>query len=60
MLFRAIFNKDGGTLRTMDLDAFRDEAKAAFAAEGHELDARIVAGSEVEGNSRTPRNRMRT
>lgn len=49
MLFRAIFNKDGGTLRTMDLEAFRDEAKAAFEAQGHKLDARIVAGSEVEG-----------
>lgn len=46
--FRAIFNKDGGTLRTMDLEAFRAEAEAVFARQGHRLEARIVAGAEVE------------
>lgn len=48
MRFRAILNKDGGTLRTMDLDAFCAEAKVLFAREGHELECRAVSGGDVE------------
>lgn len=48
MQFRAIFNRDGGTLRTMDLDALAQEAIASFAAEGHELVPEMVAGRDVE------------
>lgn len=48
MRFRAILNKDGGTLRSMDLDAFCQHAEALFAAEGHELDCRVTAGAKVE------------
>ncbi|MBJ3783263.1 diacylglycerol/lipid kinase family protein [Devosia sediminis] len=52
MKIRAILNRDGGTLRTMDLDAFCTRAKEIFAAEGHELDCRVVAGKSVEAELR--------
>ncbi len=48
MRFRAILNKDGGTLRTMDLDAFCQRAEAVFVAEGHDLQWRIIGGDDVE------------
>lgn len=44
----AVLNRDGGTLRTMDLDAFCAGAVATFARHGHELECRTVAGSEVK------------
>ena len=44
----AILNRDGGTLRTMDLDALCNQAIAIFAGHGHVLDCRIVAGAAVE------------
>ena len=43
----AVLNRDGGTLRTMDLDAFSAGAVATFARHGHELECRVVAGSAV-------------
>jgi diacylglycerol kinase family enzyme len=43
----AVLNRDGGTLRTMDLAAFCATAIAIFARHGHELDCRIVPGREV-------------
>jgi diacylglycerol kinase family enzyme len=48
MLFRAILNKDGGTLRSMDLDEFTRHAQEMFSAEGHELECRVIAGEDVE------------
>lgn len=48
MQFRAILNRDGGTLRTMDLDAFCAEAQAIFTQEGHALDCRVIGGDQVE------------
>ncbi|MET3899897.1 diacylglycerol kinase family enzyme [Devosia sp. UYZn731] len=48
MRFVAILNRDGGTLRTMDLDAFCLQAKAIFEQHGHELDCRLVKGKRVE------------
>ena len=48
MRFIAILNRDGGTLRTMDLDAFCVQAKAIFEQHGHELDCRLVKGKRVE------------
>jgi diacylglycerol kinase family enzyme len=48
----AILNRDGGTLRTMDLEAFCGQAKQIFAGHGHELDCRIVAGRAVEAELR--------
>jgi len=49
---RAILNKDGGTLRTMDLEAFARDAEAVFAREGHTLDTKIVPGKSVEAELR--------
>ena len=44
----AILNRDGGTFRTMDMDAFCAKAVAVFAAAGHTLEARVVTGSALE------------
>lgn len=43
----AILNRDSGTLRTMDIPAFCEEAIAAFAEAGHELQCRVVSGKQV-------------
>lgn len=48
MRFRAILNRDGGTLRTTDLDALRQRAEEIFRDAGDELDCRIVDGGRVE------------
>lgn len=48
MRFIAVLNRDGGTLRTMDLDDFCAMARDVFERRGHELDCRTVAGNEVE------------
>ncbi|MBX3532219.1 MAG: diacylglycerol kinase family lipid kinase [Rhizobiaceae bacterium] len=47
MRFLAILNRDGGTLRTLDLDAFEARARDIFRAEGHELRVERVAGREI-------------
>lgn len=47
MRVAAIFNRDSGTLRTMDLGAFCAEAVAVFAEAGHELQCHIVSGHDV-------------
>ncbi|KRA50487.1 diacylglycerol/lipid kinase family protein [Devosia sp. Root635] len=44
----AVLNRDGGTLRTMDLAAFSAGAVETFARHGHELECRVVAGGDVE------------
>lgn len=44
----AVLNRDGGTLRTMDLKAFGAGATAVFDRHGHRLECQIVPGSEVE------------
>lgn len=43
----AILNRDAGTLRTTDLEAYRASFKSAFSTKGHEVDCRIVAGADV-------------
>jgi diacylglycerol kinase family enzyme len=43
----AVLNKDAGTLRTMDLEAYVSLLETAFAAEGHQVDCRVVAGRDV-------------
>lgn len=48
MHFIAVLNRDGGTLRTMDLDAFCDTARQVFERRGHTLDCQVVAGDAVE------------
>lgn len=58
MRFLAVLNKDGGTLKTTDLEAFSDRTRAALAAKGHEIDIKIVKGPEIvkalEKAARTP------
>ncbi|KFC62526.1 Transcription regulator (Contains diacylglycerol kinase catalytic domain) [Devosia sp. LC5] len=44
----AILNRDGGTLRTMDLAALAGQAVEIFRRNGHDLECRIVAGRNVE------------
>jgi len=43
----AVLNRDGGTLRTMDLDAFCAGAVEIFTRHGHQLDCKVVSGREV-------------
>ncbi|HET8535178.1 MAG TPA: diacylglycerol kinase family protein [Sphingomicrobium sp.] len=47
MRFLAVLNKDGGTLRTTDLNALSGRMKAALEGNGHTLEIRIVSGKEV-------------
>lgn len=42
-----MFNRDGGTFRTTDIAAFSARAVELFEAHGHELETRVVAGSEI-------------
>ena len=44
----AVLNRDGGTLRTIDLDELCAQAKAAFERHGHTIECRIVQGDAVE------------
>lgn len=43
----AIFNRDGGTFRTTDLDAYCDHARKVFSEAGHEIDCRLVSGKDI-------------
>ncbi|ODT82802.1 MAG: hypothetical protein ABS76_07040 [Pelagibacterium sp. SCN 64-44] len=47
MQFRAILNRDGGTLRSMDLDDFCRRAQALFEEAGHRLDCHVIGGDAV-------------
>lgn len=49
MNIHAVFNRDGGTFRTMDLDAFCAEATAIFKENGHELHCDAVPGRHIAG-----------
>jgi diacylglycerol kinase family enzyme len=44
MRFVGVFNRDGGTFRTTDMDAFAARAVEIFRDHGHEFEPRIVAG----------------
>ncbi len=43
----AIFNRDGGTFRTTDLDAYCDHARKVFTDAGHEIECRLVSGKDI-------------
>jgi diacylglycerol kinase family enzyme len=43
----AILNRDAGTLRTTNLEAYVTAFEAAFAAKGHEVVCRVVDGRDV-------------
>jgi diacylglycerol kinase family enzyme len=47
MRYIGIFNRDGGTFRTMDLNAFAAKAAATFTAHGHSLESRVIAGRDL-------------
>lgn len=47
MHFVAVFNRDGGTFRTLDIEAFAKRAEAIFVARGHSLACRIVPGRDL-------------
>jgi len=42
-----VFNRDGGTFKTTDMDAFAGRAREIFAAHGHDLDVRVVDGESL-------------
>jgi diacylglycerol kinase family enzyme len=42
-----VLNRDGGALKTTDLDALATRAAGIFRAQGHELEVRVVGGSEL-------------
>lgn len=44
MRFIAVLNSDGGTLRTMDLDAFAARLRDRLGEAGHTVDVRVVEG----------------
>lgn len=52
MKLRAFLNRDGGTFRTTDMEAFAGRMRQAFAASGHEIAVAVVAGSEIENAMR--------
>lgn len=47
MHFIGVLNRDGGTFRTMDMEAFAANAVRVFAEHGHGLDARVVEGKDL-------------
>lgn len=57
MHIEAVFNRDGGTLRTMDMEAVCRQARAAFDRHGHTLDCKVVSGRAVERHLRAAATR---
>lgn len=47
MHFIGVFNKDGGTFRTVDMAAFTANARRIFEAAGQTLDCRVVEGRQL-------------
>lgn len=47
MRFVAVLNREGGTLRTTDLDVFSKNIRETLEAAGHTADIRLVSGDEV-------------
>jgi len=47
MRIKAIFNRDGGTFRTTDMEAYSTRAETVFRDAGHEIEIAVVSGSEM-------------
>lgn len=47
MKLKAVFNRDGGTFKTTDMDAYCARADDIFRAAGHEISFDVVAGRDV-------------
>src|SRR3546814_9450143 len=52
MKFFAVFNRDGGTFKTTDMEAYCARAATAFREAGHEIECHVVAGDEVVATMR--------
>ena len=48
MKFKAFFNRDGGTFRTADMDAFTARAIEVFEDAGHDINVSVVGGEDIE------------
>ena len=48
MRFIAVLNRDGGTLRTVDLEDFERRLTATIEHAGHQIAVEVVSGSAVE------------
>ncbi len=48
MKIKAIFNRDGGTFRTTDMNAYCQHVADRFQRAGHYIECEAVAGSDVE------------
>ena len=47
MKIKAIFNRDGGTFRATDMEAYSRKAEEVFCTRGHEIEIVVVSGSEM-------------
>ncbi len=47
MKLKAVFNRDGGTFKTTDMDAYCARAEEIFASAGHDISFYVVAGRDV-------------
>jgi diacylglycerol kinase family enzyme len=47
MKFAAVLNRDGGTFRTIDLEAFSIQMRDLLEKAGHSVEIRIVAGKDI-------------
>lgn len=47
MRFKALFNRDGGTFRTTDMEAYAKKAEQVFRDAGDEIDCEIVSGKDI-------------
>ena len=47
MHFLAVLNRDGGTLRTTDLDAFVERSRETLEKAGHTLEVEMVSGKDI-------------
>jgi diacylglycerol kinase family enzyme len=47
MRFKALFNRDGGTFRTTDMNAYAKKAEQVFRDAGHEIECLAVHGKDI-------------
>lgn len=47
MRFKALFNRDGGTFRTTDMEAYAKRAEQVFRDAGHEIECLAVHGKDI-------------
>lgn len=57
MKIQAIFNRDGGTFRTTDMEAYVRHAEKIFGEAGHHLDCDVVEGADIADALKRSANR---